>query len=161
MTPVLALGVGAVTAAGCVWYVPALVDLRAGADRPVSRRLAAAACVTAWATAALTAPLILLGLPAPFLLAVAVAGATASGTVRASAAVRRAREERETAACWAALDGTASSTASTESANGTDGNPPRPDTRRAPRATGSNDPDPAGPFGPPPGPDGAGGAVRN
>ncbi|MEU6930794.1 hypothetical protein [Streptomyces sp. NPDC046374] len=145
MTPVLALGAGAVAAAGCVWYVPALVDLRAGADRPASRRLAAAACVTGWATAALTAPLILLGLPAPLLLAVVVAGATASGTVRASAAVRRGREERETAACWAALGAA----------------PPRSSTRRASRAPGPNGPDAAGPSGPPPGPDGGGGAVRN
>ncbi|GAA3506992.1 hypothetical protein [Streptomyces showdoensis] len=145
MTPVLALGVGAVTAAGCVWYVPALVDLRAGADRPASRRLRAAACVTGWATAALAVPLILAGLPAPLLLAVAVAGATASATVRARAAVRHGREERETAACWAALDTP----------------PPAPPARPGRRAKGPNGPGRGGPFGPPAGPDGGGGAVRD
>ncbi|MFI2738507.1 hypothetical protein [Streptomyces sp. NPDC018711] len=101
---VLALGIGAVTASGCVWYVPALVDLRAGADRPASRRLAATACVTGWATAGATALLLLAGVPGPFLLAAAAAGATASATTRAGAAVRRNREEREDTACWAALD---------------------------------------------------------
>ncbi|MER5204743.1 hypothetical protein [Streptomyces sp. NPDC002825] len=103
---VLALGVGAVTASGCVWYVPALVDLRAGADRPASRRLAATACVTGWATAGVTALLLLADAPGPFLLAAAVAGAVASATTRAGAAVRRNREEREDAACWVALDST-------------------------------------------------------
>ncbi|MFJ6997492.1 hypothetical protein ACISUF_25645, partial [Streptomyces sp. NPDC003090] len=75
---VLALGAGAVTASGCVWYVPALADLRAGADRPGSRRLAAASCVTGWATAAATAPLLLLGVPVLALLAAAAAGAGAA-----------------------------------------------------------------------------------
>ncbi|MFF0477748.1 hypothetical protein [Streptomyces sp. NPDC004284] len=102
--PVLALGIGAVSASGCVWYVPALVDLRAGADRPVSRRLAAAACVTGWATAATTALLLLLGVPGRPLLAVAAAGAGAAAVLRARAAVRSRREKREDAACWAALD---------------------------------------------------------
>ncbi|CAL9560870.1 hypothetical protein [Streptomyces sp. enrichment culture] len=100
---VLALGIGAVTASGCVWYLPALADLRAGADRPVSRRLAAAACVTGWATAAATALLLLLGVPARPLLAVAAAGAGAGIGLRLRAAVRRRQEEREDAACWAAL----------------------------------------------------------
>ncbi|MFE0641163.1 hypothetical protein ACFW2Y_06065 [Streptomyces sp. NPDC058877] len=100
---VFALGIGAVTASGCVWYVPALVDLRAGADRPASRRLAATACVTGWATAAVTALLLLAGAPGPLVLAGVVAGAAASVTVRVGAAVRRRREEREDAVCWAAL----------------------------------------------------------
>ncbi|MFE2511684.1 hypothetical protein ACFXC9_24980, partial [Streptomyces naganishii] len=56
---VAALGAGALTAAGCVWYVPALADLRAGADRPDSRRFAAAACVTGWAGTAVLALLLL------------------------------------------------------------------------------------------------------
>ncbi|MFD3353629.1 hypothetical protein [Streptomyces fradiae] len=100
---VLALGLGAVTASGCVWYLPALADLRAGADRPVSRRLSAAACVTGWATAAATALLLLLGVPARPLLAVAAAGAGAAIGLRLRVAVRRRREEREDAACWSAL----------------------------------------------------------
>ncbi|MEU7019057.1 hypothetical protein ABZ990_00170 [Streptomyces sp. NPDC046203] len=101
---VLALGIGAVTASGCVWYVPALVDLRAGADRPVSRRLAAAGCVTGWATAAVAALLMMLGVPVPPLLAVVTAGAGAAVVLRIRATVRRRAEEREDAATWAALD---------------------------------------------------------
>ncbi|MEU2182958.1 hypothetical protein [Streptomyces thermolilacinus] len=100
---VLALGIGAVTASGCVWYLPALADLRAGADRPGSRRLAAAACVTGWATAAATALLLLLGVSARPLLAVAAAGAGTGIGLRVRAAVRRRREEREDAVCWTAL----------------------------------------------------------
>ncbi|MGN5381968.1 hypothetical protein ACQ4WX_47310 [Streptomyces lasalocidi] len=41
---VLALGATTVTASGCVWYLPARADLRAGADRPVSRRTPRACC---------------------------------------------------------------------------------------------------------------------
>ncbi|MFC8507329.1 hypothetical protein ACFU3J_10625 [Streptomyces sp. NPDC057411] len=138
MTAVLALGVGAVTASGCVWYVPALLDLRAGADRPASRRLAAAACVTGWATAGLTAPLLLAGVPALLLLAATVSGAAAVAALWTVAAVRRRREAREAAACWAALGGTA---------------PPAARAER-PSRTGPSDP-------PRQGPDGGGGAVRN
>ncbi|BAU87418.1 secreted protein [Streptomyces laurentii] len=101
---VLALGIGAVTASGCVWYVPALVDLRAGADRPVSRRLAAAGCVTGWTTSAVTTLLLVLGVPVPPVLAVVAAGAVAVVVLRIRAIVRRRAEEREDAACWAALD---------------------------------------------------------
>ncbi|MBD0710435.1 MULTISPECIES: hypothetical protein [unclassified Streptomyces] len=100
---VLALGTGAVTASGCVWYVPALVDLRAGADRPVSRRLAAASCVTGWATAAVVVPLLLLGVPFRPLLAVAAVGAGGAIALRVRAVARRRHEEREAAVCWATL----------------------------------------------------------
>ncbi|MFJ7068257.1 hypothetical protein [Streptomyces sp. NPDC101115] len=100
---VLALGVGAVTASGCVWYVPALTDLRAGADRPVSRRLTAAACVTGWATAAIAVLLLLLGVPVRPLTGLAAVGLGACIALRVRAAVRRRREEREDAACWRAL----------------------------------------------------------
>ncbi|MFE3072423.1 hypothetical protein [Streptomyces sp. NPDC059247] len=100
---VLALGVGAFTASGCVWYVPALVDLRAGADRPVSRRLAAASCVTGWATAAVLVPLLLLGTPVRPLLALAAAGVGGGVALRVRAAARLRHETRETAVCWAAL----------------------------------------------------------
>lgn len=58
--PVLALGAAAVTAAGSVWYLPALADLRAGADRPASRRTGAVACLSGWTTAAAVAVLLLL-----------------------------------------------------------------------------------------------------
>ncbi|MEV5405764.1 hypothetical protein AB0L20_24685, partial [Streptomyces albidoflavus] len=40
---VLALGGAALCLSGSVWYVPAWADLRAGPDRPASRRLAATA----------------------------------------------------------------------------------------------------------------------
>ncbi|MCZ9337902.1 hypothetical protein NGM37_08945, partial [Streptomyces sp. TRM76130] len=57
--PVLALGLALVTASGCVWYLPALADARAGADRPDSRRGRAAACLTGWTTVAGVAVLLL------------------------------------------------------------------------------------------------------
>ncbi|GLP64780.1 hypothetical protein TUSST3_14000 [Streptomyces sp. TUS-ST3] len=44
--PVVSLGAALVTAADYVWYLPALADLRAGADLPYSRRTAAAAGAT-------------------------------------------------------------------------------------------------------------------
>ncbi|MGW4161105.1 hypothetical protein, partial [Streptomyces sp. NPDC004788] len=104
MNPVVpGLGVAALTASGCVWYVPALADLRAGADRPVSRRLAAAACLAGWATAAVTALLLLVGAPARPLSALGAAGAGACLALRLRAAVRRRSEEREDAVCWTAL----------------------------------------------------------
>ncbi|WP_370416034.1 hypothetical protein [Streptomyces fradiae] len=103
---VLALGIGAVTASGCVWYVPALADLRAGADRPVSRRLAAAACVTAWATAAAAALLLLGGLPAHPLAALTTAGAATALTLRLRAALHHRAEQREAATYWPALTST-------------------------------------------------------
>ncbi|MCK8678919.1 hypothetical protein [Streptomyces lichenis] len=96
------LGLAVVTAAGCVWYVPSLADLRAGADRPASRRLAAAGCLTGWSSAALLAPLILLA-PGWAVLAAAVAGAAATAVLRLAARAVRRREEREAAVDWAAL----------------------------------------------------------
>ncbi|MHC3425132.1 hypothetical protein [Streptomyces sp. DT18] len=109
------LALGALTASGCVWYVPALVDLRAGADRPVSRRLAALACLSGWGTAGLAAALLLTGAP----LTVAGAGMLACVALRLAAWVRARGEAREDAACWAALDA-------------------RPDVRHAPhRAVGA------------------------
>ncbi|MFF4645903.1 hypothetical protein [Streptomyces sp. NPDC001389] len=95
------LGLAAVTAAGCVWYVPSLADLRAGADRPASRRVAAAGCLVGWSTVALLVPL----LPAPgwALLGAAVTGAAATVVLRLLAVALRRREEREAAADWAAL----------------------------------------------------------
>jgi hypothetical protein len=100
---VAALGTAAVTAAGCVWYVPALADLRAGADRPDSRRIAAAACVTGWADAAAVAVLLLVveGWWTPGV--VAAVGAATAIALRLHAAVRRRRETREAAHQWARL----------------------------------------------------------
>ncbi|MGW4974402.1 hypothetical protein ACWEP3_31875, partial [Streptomyces albidoflavus] len=48
---VLALGGAALCLSGSVWYVPAWADLRAGPDRPASRRLAATAVLLLWAGA--------------------------------------------------------------------------------------------------------------
>ncbi|WP_175439121.1 hypothetical protein [Streptomyces vilmorinianum] len=98
-----ALGLGAVTAAGYVWYAPALVDLRAGADRPASRRLAALACVTGWAGAALAGLLLLVGAPGWVLYGAVVAAGVACAVLRVRAAARHRKEERDTAACWSAL----------------------------------------------------------
>ncbi|WP_146166810.1 hypothetical protein, partial [Streptosporangium nondiastaticum] len=57
---VLAVGATALCLSGSVWYLPAVADLRAGDDRPRSRRLGASACVTTWAAAAV-AGLLLFG----------------------------------------------------------------------------------------------------
>ncbi|SDD75291.1 hypothetical protein [Streptomyces prasinopilosus] len=101
--PVLALGTAAVTAAGSVWYLPALADLRAGDDRPASRRTGAVACLSGWSTAAAVAVLLLLsdGWWPPC--AAALAGATATAGLWARAAVHRRRGTREAARLWAQL----------------------------------------------------------
>jgi hypothetical protein len=102
---VAALGVTGLTATGCVWYLPALADLRAGADRPDSRRLTAAACVTGWSCTGLVAVLLLVSdawwPPATG----AALGGTATVVLRLLAAVRRRRETREAARHWALLGG--------------------------------------------------------
>ncbi|GLW49410.1 hypothetical protein Stsp02_50710 [Streptomyces sp. NBRC 14336] len=98
-----ALGVATVTAAGCVWYVPALADLRAGADRPVSRRTAAAACLSGWSTAGVIAVLLMLAeawwIPA----AAAGAGTAVTVALRVCAAVQHRRETHEAARQWSQL----------------------------------------------------------
>ncbi|WP_328670465.1 hypothetical protein [Streptomyces sp. NBC_00328] len=101
--PVLALGAALLTVSGSVWYVPALADLRAGADRPHSRRSAAAACVSAWSTAGTIAALFLVteGWWIPAL--TAAAGAAVTLGLRARAVVRRRYEAEETARHWAQL----------------------------------------------------------
>ncbi|WP_439941109.1 hypothetical protein [Streptomyces sp. BBFR115] len=100
---VAALGAAALTAAGCVWYLPALADLRAGADRPDSRRIAAAACLTGWSGAAVLAALLLVAEGWRTPLAAAAVGAAATIALRLYAVVRRRREEREAAGQWARL----------------------------------------------------------
>ncbi|CCK25696.1 putative secreted protein [Streptomyces davaonensis JCM 4913] len=100
---VLALGVALVTAAGCVWYLPALADVRAGADRPHSRRTGAAACLMGWATPAATAVVLLVSQPWWAPASVAVAGAALTIGLRIRAAVQHRDETREIAAHWAAL----------------------------------------------------------
>ncbi|WP_159054678.1 hypothetical protein [Streptomyces dysideae] len=98
-----ALGAALLTASGSVWYLPALADLRAGADRPHSRRTAAAACLTGWSTiGALAVALFMAGgwrVPA----AVAVTGAGVSAVLLVRAAVQRGLEARESARHWAVL----------------------------------------------------------
>jgi hypothetical protein len=104
---VAALGAAGLTVAGSVWYLPALADLRAGADRPDSRRLAAAACVTGWAGVGALAVLLLVtdGWWTP---AAGAAAAGAAGVVlRLCAVVRRRWEAREAARHWALLSGAA------------------------------------------------------
>ncbi|MFB7733165.1 hypothetical protein ACFC08_01940 [Streptomyces sp. NPDC056112] len=97
---VAALGAAALTTAGSVWYVPALADLRAGADRPESRRIAAAACVTGWAGAGALAVLLLVAEAWWTPVAAAVAGATVAAALRLHAVARRRREAREMAHHW-------------------------------------------------------------
>ncbi|MGW3115704.1 hypothetical protein ACWDBW_00895 [Streptomyces sp. NPDC001107] len=101
---VLALGAGLVTAAGCVWYLPALAELRAGADRPDSRRTAAAACLTGWTTLAAVAVLLLADVAWQAVCAIAVAGAAGAAALRIRAAAQHRHEVREIARHWAALD---------------------------------------------------------
>ncbi|WP_330340236.1 hypothetical protein [Streptomyces sp. NBC_00557] len=100
---VLALGAATVTAAGCVWYLPALADLRAGADRPPARRRAAAACLSGWATTGVVAVLLFACEEWWTPSGVAVAGAAVTVGLRAQAAVQRRREMRQAARDWAAL----------------------------------------------------------
>ncbi|MFI8231240.1 hypothetical protein ACIGDI_20610 [Streptomyces sp. NPDC085900] len=100
---VLAVGTAFVTASGCVWYVPALVDLRAGADRPDSRRFAAAACLSGWGTAGVVAVLLLVAQTWWPVAGTAAVGAVATVGLRIRSLVRRRDERREVARHWAAL----------------------------------------------------------
>ncbi len=101
--PVLALGCTAVTAAGSVWYLPALADLRAGADRPPSRRTAALACLVGWGTLAAVAVALLVATAWWTPAVVAAVGGPAATALRVRAAVTRAAEQREAARQWADL----------------------------------------------------------
>ncbi|MEU6256114.1 hypothetical protein [Streptomyces sp. NPDC047043] len=101
---VLALGAALLTAAGCVWYVPALADLRAGADRPDSRRTAAAACLAGWTTLAGIAVLLFVGVGWQTACVMAVAGTTVTAALRIRSAAQRRHEVRETVRHWAALN---------------------------------------------------------
>ncbi|KAA6214914.1 hypothetical protein CP973_38515 [Streptomyces albofaciens JCM 4342] len=100
---VLALGAAVLTAAGSVWYLPALLDLRAGPDRPLSLRVAAVSCLILWSTPAALAVLLLLAVPWPALATTAATGLAASAAVRIAAACRRSREQREEDERWTAL----------------------------------------------------------
>ncbi|MFJ9645734.1 hypothetical protein ACWEPM_03085 [Streptomyces sp. NPDC004244] len=98
-----ALAVAVLCAAGCVWYVPAIADVRAGADRPASRRTAATACLTGWGTAALVIPLLLASAPGALIAAVAGAGAAATAALLLHGRAQHGAEQREAARRWAAL----------------------------------------------------------
>lgn len=101
---VLAIATAALTAGGCVWYLPAIADLQAGADRPRSTRTAAAACVLGWATLALAGGLLLaLGdwRPAAQL---ALAGLGGGVALWLRALRERRVEQREADERWIALD---------------------------------------------------------
>ncbi|MEU3556434.1 hypothetical protein [Streptomyces fragilis] len=99
---VLALGFAVLALAGYVWYVPALLELRAGAaDRPPSRRNSAAACLVAWTTVALTA--VVLPADAAGSLALCAVGAAVTVALRLRAVLLSRRESREAAGVWAEL----------------------------------------------------------
>ncbi|MFJ9695667.1 hypothetical protein [Kitasatospora sp. NPDC101183] len=101
---VLAIGTAALTASGCVWYLPAIADLHAGADRPRSTRTAAAACVLWWAALALAGGL-LLAIPDWRPAAqIALAGLVGGAALRLRALWDRRAEQREAADRWATLD---------------------------------------------------------
>ncbi|GGY96738.1 hypothetical protein GCM10010300_45780 [Streptomyces olivaceoviridis] len=100
---VLALGAATVTAAGCVWYLPALADLRAGADRPPAHRKAAEACLSGWATTGILAMLLLVCEEWWAPSGAALAGAAVTAGLRARAAVQRRRDLREAAHEWGEL----------------------------------------------------------
>ncbi|MGE7433735.1 hypothetical protein [Kitasatospora sp. NPDC001175] len=98
---VLALGAAALTASGCVWYIPAVADLRAGDDRPRSVRLSATACLVWWLGVAGTGLLLLS--PATWQLpaALAAGSAVAGAALRLAAVADHRSERREESRYWA------------------------------------------------------------
>ncbi|MFB6814882.1 hypothetical protein ACFCV8_10080 [Streptomyces sp. NPDC056347] len=100
---VLAGGVVVLLAAGNVWYLPAYIDLRAGQDRPRSRRPAAAAVLTGWGTVPLTLLLLLLPVAPGLAVLPAVAGVTAVICLSVQSRLLRAQEQREEEARWSTL----------------------------------------------------------
>ncbi|MEU9075479.1 hypothetical protein ACFYUY_30220 [Kitasatospora sp. NPDC004745] len=101
---VLAIGTAALTASGCVWYLPAIADLQAGPDRPRSTRTAAAACVLWWAALALAGGLLLVLPDWRPAAQTALAGLVGGAALRVRARWDRHGEQRESVARWAALD---------------------------------------------------------
>ncbi|MCD9586872.1 hypothetical protein [Streptomyces sp. 8ZJF_21] len=99
---VLALAAAVFCAAGCVWSLPAVADVRAREDRPRSRRIAAAGCLTGWGTVALLVPLLLAPASWTGIGAVAVAGAATATALAARSRVQRAHELREAEEHWVA-----------------------------------------------------------
>jgi hypothetical protein len=109
--PVLVLGTAILTLAGSAWYLPALVDLRAGDDRPHATRLAAVACLVWWFGLGSACVLLLTPLPGQLAAAITLAGASSAALLRWTAALARRAEQREQARQWAALPGLLRSTA--------------------------------------------------
>ncbi|MFE2728252.1 hypothetical protein [Kitasatospora sp. NPDC059327] len=100
---VLAIGTAGLTASGCVWYLPAVADLRAGEDRTRSARTAAAACVVWWAGLALAAPLLLVVPAWQPAAQIALAGLVAGVILRVRALRHHRSEQRECGSRWAML----------------------------------------------------------
>ncbi|MFJ3218930.1 hypothetical protein ACIPLC_23765 [Kitasatospora sp. NPDC086801] len=100
---VLAIGTAALTASGCVWYLPAIAELQAGADRPRSTRTAAAACVLWWAALALAGGLLLALSDWRPAAQIALAGLVGGAALRVRARWDRRGEQRDAADRWAAL----------------------------------------------------------
>ncbi|MHA7960175.1 hypothetical protein ACX9I7_20705 [Streptomyces sp. L500] len=104
---VLALAAVALTVAGTVWYLPAVAELRTGADRPLSRRVSAAGCLTGWGACAGAVPLLVAGVPGPATGSAVAAGVTAAGCLYAVGGALRRRELRTAARDWSELAGPA------------------------------------------------------
>jgi hypothetical protein len=101
--PVLVLGTAVLTAAGSAWYLPALIELRAGDDRPHATRLAAIACLLWWCGLGLACALLMTPAPWQLAAAVALAAASSAAILRWTAALARRAELREQARQWTAL----------------------------------------------------------
>ncbi|MGA5822289.1 hypothetical protein ACPC54_31020 [Kitasatospora sp. NPDC094028] len=101
---VLAIGTAALSAGGCVWYLPAIADLQAGADRPRSTRTAAAACVLWWAALAVAGGLLLALTDWRPAAQIALAGLVGGVALRLRALRERRVEQREADERWIALD---------------------------------------------------------
>ncbi|MFD8599518.1 hypothetical protein ACFV1L_31395 [Kitasatospora sp. NPDC059646] len=98
--PVLALGTAVLTAAGSAWYLPALLDLRAGADRPRAVRLAATGCLLWWCGLGAAALLLATPLSWQVPLGAALTGALSGLALRALAAAERRADLREQDRIW-------------------------------------------------------------
>ncbi|WP_228487010.1 hypothetical protein [Streptomyces albidoflavus] len=99
---VLALGGAALCLSGSVWYVPAWADLRAGPDRPASRRPAATAVLLLWAGASAATAVLAWAGPRAALACAVAAGLGAGGTALAARArAGRERRGRPGGSCWA------------------------------------------------------------
>ncbi|WP_223774463.1 hypothetical protein [Streptomyces sp. 135] len=97
------LAVAVVTIAGSVWWLTALVDLRAKGDRPASRRATAVSCLTGWGCALVTVAAYLADARPWPLTILALAGAATTVPLRVRALRLQAREQQEASQHWAVL----------------------------------------------------------